>query len=524
MLIYLLDMNVIKNISILKRFCLLAALMCTMAACSDEEEAVAPSFPEQEIVEAVTPGTAHTLSFTANLDWKVTSSALWCKFSNGLTSISGEAGEVSLPLTISDEAWSVNELTVDITLIMGNEEKVIARYIRTGKDLAVMDVDGNAYNAENKLTLSYVNNDVINGTFSVVTNFAWELKDAPEWLAIDLPLKVKANQKFDLSVQLNNGYLTEVQEGVLRFYEQNSDRYYDVPVCYSGMPEGVIRVDGLGSAWNWTVSLDGSQYWQAALTEGDEDVEKKFFPLSFNVLAQNNEYVIRCLGEENGWMNIDENLFYQCKDDQHGNLTLSDFQENGGAKRKGYILAFPKKDYDEISHQGTWPDCNTLLDASGKDVSEDVIKYVIMSFEQEGTQTSSVAPVKVNVNGEGDVEATQGLGNIMNPDVLDAISQLYFADEANKNNYIFNYSVPAGSFVTITPYIKNYFGENAAIGSCELRTFSNPYESNTSIEVNKEGETYEDSNVYFMCGDEPLIVIFKDENMMICKVLILNVE
>lgn len=42
-------------------------------------------------------------------------------------------------------------------------------------------------------------------------------------------------------------------------------------------------------------------------------------------------------------MNIDENLFYQCKDDQHGNLTLSDFQENGGAKRKGYILAFPKK-------------------------------------------------------------------------------------------------------------------------------------------------------------------------------------
>lgn len=160
------------------------------------------------------------------------------------------------------------------------------------------------------------------------------------------------------------------------------------------------------------------------------------------------------------------------------------------------------------------------MDASGKDVSEDVIKYVIMSFEQEGTQTSSVAPVKVNVNGEGDVEATQGLGNIMNPDVLDAISQLYFADEANKNNYIFNYSVPAGSFVTITPYIK----ENAAIGSCELRTFSNPSESNTSIEVNKEGETYEDSNVYFMCGDEPLIVIFKDENMMICKVLILNVE
>lgn len=517
-------MNVIKKASILERFCLFAVAMFMVTSCSDDEKAAAPVFPEEEVVEAVMPGAEHTLSFSANMNWKVTSSALWCKFSNGLTSISGEAGEISLPLTITDEALSVNELTVDITLIMGNEEKVIARYIRTGKELTVMDVDGNAYNEENKLTLSYVNNDVINGTFSVVTNFAWELKDAPEWLTMDLPLKVKANQKFDLSVQLNNGYLTEVQEGVLRFYEQNSDRYYDVPVCYSGMPEGVIRVDGLGSAWNWTVSLDGSQFWQAALTEGDEDVEKRLFPLSFNVLAQNNEYVIRCLGEENGWMNIDENLFYQCEDNQHGNLTLSDFQPNGGAKRKGYILAFPKKDYDEISHQGAWTDENTLLDATGKDVSENVIKYVIMSFEQEGSQTSSVVPIKVNVNGEGNVDAAQGYENLMNPEVLNAINQLGFADNENKDKYIFNYSVSAGSYVIITPYIKNSFGENAPIGFCEVRSFADPDSQDLSIEVTKEGNTYDDSNVYFQCGNESLLIVFKDENKMVCKVLILNVE
>lgn len=523
MLSYLLDMNVIKKISILERFCLMAVLLFAMAACSEKEEAVAPAFPEKEIVEAVTPGTEHTLSFTANMNWKVTSSALWCKFSNGLTSISGEAGEISLPLTITDEALSVNELTVDITLIMGNEEKVIARYIRTGKDLTVMDVDGNAYNENHKLVVSYSNNNTIEETFSLVSNFAWELKEAPEWLTIDLPLKVKANQEFNLPVQLNNNFLTDAHEGVLRFYEQHTDRYYDVPVAYEGMPEGTIRVDGIGSAWNWTVALDGSQYWQEDQNGGE--VEKKSFPLSFKVFARNNEYVIRYLEQDaRGWMFINENKFYQCEDDQQGNITLSNFQENTGATRKGYILAFSKKDYDEISPQGTWSDDYTLLNSSGTDVSDEASQYVVMSFEQEGVAQSSVAPIKVNANGKGNVEATQGLGNIMNPDVLEAVNQLYFADNENKNNYIFNHSVPAGSSVTITPYIKDFFGANVAIGSCEIRSFSNPYGPDMSIEIGQEGETYEDSNVYFNCKDESLIVIFKDENTMICKVLILNVE
>lgn len=518
-------MNVIKKASILERFCLFAVAMFMVTSCSDDEKAAAPVFPEEEVVEAVMPGAEHTLSFSANMNWKVTSSALWCKFSNGQTSITGEAGDISLPLTITDEAWSVNELAVDITLIMGNEQKVIARYIRTGESLVVTDLAGHAYNEDNKLVISYSNNSTIGETFSLVSNFGWELKEAPAWLAVDLPLKVKANQKFDLPVLLNNDSIADVHEGVLRFYEQASERYYDVPVTYTGMPEGAIRVDGLGSAWNWTVSLDGIQYWQAALTEEDDGVNKKSFPLSFKVFARNNEYVIRYLGQDaSGWMNINENLFYGYEDDQKGNLTLKDFQENTGSKRKGYVLAFPKKDYDLISPQGALTDYNKLLDQTGKDVAENVMNYVIMSFEQEGSQTSSVVPIKVNVNGEGNVDAAQGYENLMNPEVLNAINQLYFADNENKDKYIFNYSVSAGSYVIITPYIKNFFGENAPIGFCEVRSFADPYSQDLSIEVTKEGNTYDDSNVYFQCGNESLLIVFKDENMMVCKVLILNVE
>ena len=217
--------------------------------------------------------------------------------------------------------------------------------------------------------------------------------------------------------------------------------------------------------------------------------------------------------------------FFDIKDDTYGNLELCNVQENISAKRRGYILVFPKGVYDEISHGGTWPDMNTLLNPEGTDLSTDVSdEYIVMAFDQEGSQTSSVAAVKVNVNGEGDIEANQGMGDIANPDVLESVNQLYFADNENKNDYIFNYSVSARSEVIITPYIRNYFGENAPIGSCEVRSFSDPWSPDSSIMVSQEGDTYENSNVYFQCGDESLLVIFKDEFGMVCKVLILNIQ
>lgn len=521
MLIYLL--NMIRKASILKRFSLFALLAFMAAGCSENEEAAAPVFPEGEVVEAVTPGVEHTLSFSANMNWKVTSSALWCKFSNGLTSITGEAGEISLPLTITDEAWSVNEVTVDITLIMGNEEKVIAKYIRTGEGLVVMDMEGNAFNEDNKLVLSYSNNNVISGTFSFVSNFAWELTEAPEWLSVNLPLKVKANQKFDLPVQLNNAFLANSHEGVLRFHEQNGERYYDVPVTYAGMPEGSIRVEGIGSAWNWTVSLDGSQYWQAALTGGDEEVEKKSFPLSFKVYARNNEYVIRCLGQDaSGWMNVNEMLFYACDDDSNGNLVLRDFQENMGGKLKGYVLAFPKQDYDEISHGGTWSDYNTLIDGSGKDVAENVTDYVIMSFEQEGSSSSNTGlPDVSQVTSDGLVplNVSEGFGENATQELKDKFNygEIYLMDMSQ----IYNLEVEQGAVLEIKPLLKDSWGELYLEDCSFLDERGNVLSQKPDYSIT--GELPAERCVEVTCG-QSMVILFQGEYSMIYKVLIITLK
>ena len=512
----------------------LIAVAAMVVACSEDEGApVTPSFPEEEQILSVKAGESVEIVFDASMDWKLYSSTLWCRFSNGMTSISGQAGKQAVQVSVNEDMLNYGEMQAEITLKQGDVEKVIAKLTRQGEVLLAVGEEGEIFTEESPLLLNFSRTSTtLSFTESFTLNFPWEFDQAslPEWLAVkNPPVKGGMHQKAELTVEITDDYLANEWTGNLRFKMQGEDRYADVPVKYTGLPADELVIRGISTKWNWSVSTDGLQYWTGGLTEGDDEPEKLSFPLSFRVLAKNNDYVVKSVFQDGKWLSIngvdDAEAFFDIKDDTHGNLELCNVQENTSAKRRGYILVFPKSVYDELSHGGTWPDMTALLNPEGTDLSEDVSdEYIVMAFDQEGSQTSSVVPVKVNVNGEGDIEATQGMGEILNPDVLDAVNQLYFADNANKNDYIFNYSVSAKSEVIITPYIKNVFGENVPISSCEVRSFSDPWSPDSSIAVSKEGDTYENSNVYFQCGNESLLVIFKDDQKMVCKVLILNIQ
>lgn len=512
----------------------LIAVAAMVVACSEDEGApVTPSFPEEEQILSVKAGESVEIVFDASMDWKLYSSTLWCRFSNGMTSISGQAGKQAVQVSVNEDMLNYGEMQAEITLKQGDVEKVIAKLTRQGEVLLAVGEEGEIFTEESPLLLNFSRTSTtLSFTESFTLNFPWEFDQAslPEWLAVkNPPVKGGMHQKAELTVEITDDYLANEWTGSLRFKMQGEDRYADVPVKYTGLPADELVIRGISTKWNWSVSTDGLQYWTGGLTEGDDEPEKLSFPLSFRVLAKNSEYVVKAVYQDGNYLWVDGadgvKAFFDIKDDAHGNLELCNVQENTSAKRRGYILVFPKSVYDELSHGGTWPDMTALLNFEGTDLSEDVSdEYIVMAFDQEGSQTSSVVPVKVNVNGEGDIEATQGMGEILNPDVLDAVNQLYFADNANKNDYIFNYSVSAKSEVIITPYIKNSFGENVPISSCEVRSFSDPWSTDSSIVVNQEGDTYENSNVYFQCGNESLLVIFKDDQKMVCKVLILNIQ
>lgn len=514
-----------KKIYLLTKACLFTAAMFMVSACTEDDAVVTPIFPEGETVETVAPGTEYTLTFSANMNWELESSKPWCKFSNGFQSIKGEAGEnISQKVTVTTDGMTLEDEIAEITLIMGEEEKVIAKYTREGLVPTVTDANGNVYGEENPLVFKY-ENDKVEATVTFIANYSWRLADSdlPEWIKIKETSEIGGNagDKVLVLFSVPEEYWLTAQEGNIKIKNDEIGCEVIIPVTFAGMPEGVINVKGLSSAWNWIVSQDGTKYWQKSQGNMEEEIQEYSFPLTLNVLARNNDYVVKYLAsDDRGYMFIDESLFYSYENNNEGLVVLKDFQENLSSSRKGYVLIFPKADYLEISKNGTLDDYNTLL-KDDKDIAEEVSKYVQMSFEQEGVVQEGVTPIKINVNGE-DEETVQGTG-IIPQNVQDAIDQMYFADNANKDSYIFYHTVPKKAWVTITPFIKDYFGENSIIGKCSIGNFTDPTPESSLLVPEISGESYENSAATFQVN-ESLVVSFYDEFGMLCKVLILHVN
>lgn len=298
-----------KTFSLMTKAALVALMMTCTAACDDDENGGAissSSFPEQK-VEALEAGNETNLTFNAASEWVLESNQLWCKFSNNQTTMSGEAGEQNITLKVTDEMQGTVSDTADVKLTMSGETKVVMRVIRMGQALSIMNQDGVAYDTEHPLALEYTNNGVT-GIFSFKGNFNWELKECPQWLEVveGLPIKSNANTEVQMTVNVIKSYWANALEDTLKFYMQNTDTYVEVPVSYSGLPEGVVVSDGInGSAFWWTVSNDGNTYWKDDVMAGD-GTETVNFPLNFRVLAKDNQYAMVKIEQSGVWMNVND--------------------------------------------------------------------------------------------------------------------------------------------------------------------------------------------------------------------------
>ena len=325
---------------------LLVAIFFAAVSCSENEKEVVvePEFPEEEVVSSVTPNGETVLTFSANMNWEVTSSAIWCKFANGSTSMKGEAGDISLSLTITEDAWSVEESVVEITLKMGSEEKVIARYTRAGKAPVITNAEGEEYGEENPIALAYTNNGV-SGSFSFIANYDWEIKDEnlPEWLKIsenNSQMGGNAGESVLVTFEVAKNFWANAQDGNVVIKAKKSDVSVSIPVSFNGIPEGVIAVDGInGTAFWWKISADGKNLWK----DGAES-EKLMFPLSFNAIAKDNAYTVVKIEEGNGgfmFVNDESQSFLSVEDDNAGNVVLTAQENTTGKERLAYILVMP---------------------------------------------------------------------------------------------------------------------------------------------------------------------------------------
>lgn len=433
---------------------LLVAILFAAVSCSENEKEVVvePEFPEEEVVSSVTPNGETILTFSANMNWEVTSSAIWCKFANGSTSMKGEAGDISLSLTITEDAWSVEESVVEITLKMGGEEKVIAKYTRAGKTPVITNADGEEYGEENPIVLTYTNNGV-SGSFNFVANYDWEIKDEnlPEWLKIsenNSQMGGNAGESVLVTFEVAKNFWANAQDGNVVIKAKNSDVSVSIPVSFNGIPEGVIAIDGInGTAFWWKISADGKNFWK----DGAES-EKLMFPLSFNAIAKDNAYTVVKIEEDGGfmWVNDEPHSFLSLEDDNAGNVVLTAQENTTGKERLAYILVMPQKVFDEIKEKadangGSYD--NILLNSEGKDLIEsEYDSYVVLAFKQEGA--SAAGGFKV-LKGEWEPIACSS-------DMTSELSQFIAGKYGITPESIYSLSVSSNAYLTVCPLLAEW--------------------------------------------------------------------
>lgn len=524
-----------KKIYLLTKVCFFAAMMFFAAACTEDDAVVTPIFPEGETVETVVPGTEYTLTFSANMDWELRSSALWCLFSNGFQKIKGEAGEVSQKITINTDAMTLDDAVAEITLVMGSEEKVIARYTREGLVPQVTDSEGKVYGEGTLLTFEYSNNGVT-AVFSFNANYEWSFsdEDIPEWVKIDEGSEIggKAGDMVQVSFSVPETYWLEAQSGNFIIKNDEIGSKVTIPVSFEGMPEGVVKVKGLSSVWNWVISQDGKQYWQNSQGSMEEEVQKYDLPVTLKVTAKNNDYVVKCLYDASGWMtSVDDGMsgdnfyFYKVDDDEKGNVTIGGFSSLEGSKRKGYVIVLPTSVYNELSNNGQWLDDKYLVNNSG-DVASEVEKYVVMAFEQEAPVVEKEVELKVySVTGSDDnkvqtpVTVEFGCGSQEVQTVVDAkisSGEIYLMDKTQ----IYNATVKSGSSLDIYPLLKDDWGD-LVFGNCTFMDLQGNTLGTQPTYETIQAEPLSDTYINFTCN-ESVIVLFKCESFMGRKLLVIN--
>lgn len=386
-----------KNMKYYLQFIVLAFCL-SLAACSDDDDnKTTPVFPELQKIEG-TVGETLTVRFDAPVAWRLTSSALWCKFvvdGEELNSCSGEAGEQAVTVVVLDEATALlKAYKSEISLWMNGYNEVICEVTRptTGYELVLLDKDGNPYTDENPATVAYGRNST---NFKVKANFDWRLTGWPEWLECTEVADIAGVSKSTISPRnITAGYVKSPISGEFVFINEAGDEVVRVPVKYDGIPADKIEFS-LSTAYGYEFSAKGDTYSGGSSMGGGSTYEA---PMKFTVVAKDDAYEIVYLKRDNwGYSQMMAMRWFQVADNNQGEISLSVEENTGDEDRRGALMIFPKHVYDEIEDFD-----KAVFDQSDPDfwdIKRAYEDYIAVDFTQKANSGSSALFSMTGMNG-----------------------------------------------------------------------------------------------------------------------------
>lgn len=277
-------------------------LMVVFNSCEKNETVITPEFPELKN-ETRQAGETFDITFNANLEWSIKSSAAWCKFINGQFSevtTSGKAGEHTLKVQISDANWNYQSDDVaELTLTLGKESQVIYKITRPRKlftDMQITDSEGNVYDYDTPIIVKggelekpkYI-------TINVVSDFQIGLisEEIPDWVLLEAQGDGVYNVAFKEENSLGKSikYSIGVEENFYLPFAVNFNGDIitaNIPVCYEGMDENYISFSPIYNSIH-NVSKDGKTITASQGVSGTEEVVYKN-ELPSVVVSRNDDY------------------------------------------------------------------------------------------------------------------------------------------------------------------------------------------------------------------------------------------
>lgn len=200
--------------NIFKSFAAFAAVAMTLVSCGEKPAPVGPDEPQGQlkpvfpsVVEdnAVAPGSSLTLSFDANMDWTVTvpsENLQWFWIDDNsfkVDKVSGKVAEgskekVTVQIGVSETEEFDKNRSCEVTLTMGGESKVIAKYMRPAKEMVLAVYAAKV--EDGVFVLDEAGGYVYESAAASSADMLWSAEDAD----FRLPVKIEANCEWTADV------------------------------------------------------------------------------------------------------------------------------------------------------------------------------------------------------------------------------------------------------------------------------------------------------------------------------------
>ena len=396
-----------------KMFCkgwLFIGLLATfcLAACSDDDDkAETPVFPAKQNI-VCNAGETTDFTFTANTNWSLASSAIWCKFKSDATEeyvVSGTAGTHTVTVMATGEDQKVEKASVaKLELTMGGQTIVIGEVTRSavGMELKIFDLEGNEID---KIQVGYDNF----AQFKVKANFRFAATNLPGWVELQGGSLVGAVDKEVTGglkiIQDENRekypVKANIEKNVITFADEEGKAYYKFPVYYEGMDPKYFELKRPTTyPENWVVSLDGQKFTQKSSGGGSTGDATLYKRMPFTIKTLNDDFEIVYMEECEDIQKVKHissvdpgNSWMHCEGEKGKiNLTVDEYSPYipyQPESRTGYVLALPRAKYIEI--EANLEEAIVGFDEKGQEIiaREYEQRYLLIAFTQKDVKEES---------------------------------------------------------------------------------------------------------------------------------------